>query len=85
MDMVKYEEQKKRIMDYCRLYVVMKSPKPVSVSEMYNLILDKRLGVSNVLNSRKQLSSMLTTKWQTNNDFKKSYGKGGAVYWECTR
>ena len=81
--MAKNIEGKKKIMNYCRLYVLMKAPTPVSVGELYDLMSDRRLGVSNVLSSRKQLSSLLTKKWDGNSYFKKSYGRGGAIYWRC--
>lgn len=81
--MAKNIEGKKKILNYCRLYVLMKSPNPVSVTELYELMGDRRLGVSNVLTSKKQLSSLLTKKWDSNGYFKKSYGRGGAIYWRC--
>lgn len=77
------QDTKSKIMNYCKLYVVMNSPKPISVSEMYSVISDKRLGVSNSLTSKRQLSTLLNSRWEGNRLFKKSYTKRQEPMWRC--
>lgn len=81
--MVNNNDAKSKIMNYCKLYVVLKSPKPITVSELYSVISDKRLGVSNTLSSKRQLSNLLNKRWKGKSNFKKSYTKRNEVMWRC--
>ena len=81
--MVNNQDAKSKIMNYCKFYVVLKSPKPITVSELYSVISDKRLGVSNTLSSKRQLGNLLNKRWEGNRNFKKSYTKRNEVMWRC--
>lgn len=81
--MVNNQDVKSKIINYCKLYVVLNSPKEVSVSELYSVISDKRLGVSGYVNNRRQLSRLLTKTWEGNRHFRKSYGYRKEVCWRC--
>ena len=77
------QKKKKKMMNYCKLYVVLNSPNPISVTELYSVISDKRLGVSNSLSSKRQLGNLLNQRWEGNRNFKKSYNKRNEVMWRC--
>lgn len=80
--MVNTQDAKSKIMNYCKFYIVLNAPKPVSVSELYDVISDKRLGVSNSLGSKRQLSNLLSKRLEGNRSFKKTHYRR-RVMWSC--
>ena len=77
------QDAKTKMVNYSKFYVVLNSPRPVSVSEIYEVLTDKRLGVSNSLSSRRQLGNLLNQRWEGNRHFKKSYNNRNEVMWRC--
>ena len=59
------------------------APKPITVSELFYVISDKRLGVNNTLSSKRQLGNLLNKRWEGSRNFKKSYTKRNEVMWRC--
>lgn len=82
--MANTQDVKSKIINYCKFYVVLNAPNPVSVTELYDVLVDKRLGVSNYLNGKRQLSKMLTEKWYGSPQFKRVV-KRNQVLWMCAK
>ena len=77
------QDAKTKMMNYCKFYVVLNSPSPISVTELYSVLSDKRLGITNSLHNKKQLSMLLARRWDGNRNFKKSYNRRNEVMWRC--
>lgn len=76
------QDAKTKIMNYCKFYIVLNSPRPVSVSELHSVLCDKRLGVTNTLGSKRQLSNLLSKRLEGNRSFKKTHYRR-RVMWSC--